>query len=133
LRNAVRLTREILAQPALSRYRGEELNPGEAVRADAQIDAWIRGNVETCYHPVGTCRMGRDPRDSVVDEECRVHGIEGLRVVDASSMPCIVSGNTNAPTIMMAEKISDLIRAKAPLPREPAPVWIHPDWATQQR
>jgi choline dehydrogenase len=133
LRNSVRLTREILAQPALTRYRGEELNPGEGVRSDAEIDAWIRSNVETCYHPVGTCRMGRDPRDSVVDDECRVHGIEGLRVVDASSMPCIVSGNTNAPTIMMAEKISDLLRAKAPLPREAAPVWIHPDWATQQR
>jgi choline dehydrogenase len=133
LRNSVRLTREILAQPALTRYRGEELNPGEAVRSDSEIDAWIRRNVETCYHPVGTCRMGRDPRESVVDEECRVHGIEGLRVVDASSMPRIVSGNTNAPTIMMAEKISDLLRAKAPLPREAAPVWIHPDWATRQR
>jgi choline dehydrogenase len=133
LRNSVRLTREILAQPALTRYRGEELNPGEGVRSDAEIDAWIRSNVETCYHPVGTCRMGRDPRDSVVDDECRVHGVPGLRVVDASSMPCIVSGNTNAPTIMMAEKISDLLRAKAPLPREAAPVWIHPDWATRQR
>jgi choline dehydrogenase len=133
LRNSVRLTREILAQPALTRYRGEELNPGEGVRSDAEIDAWIRKNVETCYHPVGTCRMGSDPRESVVDDQCRVHGIEGLRVVDASVMPSIVSGNTNAPTIMMAEKISDLLRARAPLPREAAPVWIHPDWATQQR
>jgi choline dehydrogenase len=133
LRHSVRLTREILAQPALTRYRGEELNPGAAVRTDAEIDAWIRSNVETCYHPVGTCRMGRDPRDSVVDDACRVHGVEGLRVVDASVMPCIVSGNTNAPTIMMAEKISDLLRAKAPLPRETPPVWMHPEWATRQR
>jgi choline dehydrogenase len=133
LRASVRLTREILAQPALARYRGEELNPGDAVRTDAEIDAWIRRNVETCYHPVGTCRMGRDPKDSVVDAECRVHGIDALRVVDASVMPSIVSGNTNAPTIMIAERLSDLIRGKAPLPREAAPVWMHPNWATAQR
>jgi choline dehydrogenase len=133
LRTSVRLTREILAQPAMARYCGEELNPGKAVTTDAEIDAWIRRNVETCYHPVGTCRMGQDAGDSVVDEQCRVHGIDGLRVVDASVMPAIVSGNTNAPTIMIAEKASDLIRGKAPLPRERAAVWMHPDWATAQR
>jgi choline dehydrogenase len=133
LRASVRLTREILAQPALDRYRGEELNPGEALRTDSEIDAWIKGNVETCYHPVGTCRMGRDPSDSVVDAECRVHGIEGLRVIDASVMPSIVSGNTNAPTIMIAEKLSDLIRGKSALPSEAAAVWLHPHWNTEQR
>ncbi len=133
LRQSVRLTREILAQPALARYRGEELNPGDGVRTDAEIDAWVRRNVETCYHPVGTCRMGREPGDSVIDDQCRVHGVEGLRVVDASIMPCIVTGNTNAPTIMMAEKVSDLIRGRTPLAPEAAPVWIHPNWATQQR
>jgi choline dehydrogenase len=133
LRASVRLTREILSQPALARYRGRELNPGEALRSDSELDAWVRRNVETCYHPVGTCRMGSDPDRSVVDAECRVHGIDGLRVVDASVMPSIVSGNTNAPTIMIAEKVSDLIRGNPPLPLHAAPVWMHPDWAAAQR
>ena len=133
LRTAVRLTREILAQPALDPVRGEELNPGAGVGSDAQLDAWIRQGVETCYHPVGTCRMGLDPRQSVVDAQGRVHGVAGLRVVDASIMPGIVSGNTNAPVIMMAEKISVDIAGKAPLAREAAAVWIHPAWASAQR
>jgi choline dehydrogenase len=133
LRTAVRLTREILAQPALAPYRGEELNPGQKIQSDEAIDTWIRQGVETCYHPVGTCRMGIDQRDSVVDAECRVHGLKGLRVIDASIMPAIVSGNTNAPTIMIAEKMSDLIRGKSSLAREDAAVWRHPSWATSQR
>jgi choline dehydrogenase len=133
LRTAVRLTREILAQPALSPYRGEELNPGEAIRGDEDIDAWVRRSVETCYHPVGTCRMGLDSRSAVVDSQCRVHGAANLRVIDASVMPAIVSGNTNAPTIMIAEKMSDLLRGKIPLPREQPAVWTHPHWATAQR
>ena len=133
LRTAVRLTREILTQPALTPYRGEELNPGDAVQSDEDIDAWVRRSVETCYHPVGTCRMGPEARDAVVDSECRVHGVAGLRVIDASIMPAIVSGNTNAPTIMIAEKMSDLLRGKPGLPRETPPVWNHPRWATQQR
>jgi choline dehydrogenase len=126
------LTREILAQPALAAFRGEELSPGSHVQSDAELDAFVRRGVETCYHPVGTCRMGR-AADCVVDEACRVRGIDGLRVVDASIMPSIVSGNTNAPTIMIAEKASDLIRGKAALPRASAPVWIHPQWQTAQR
>jgi choline dehydrogenase len=133
LRTAVRLTREILAQPALSPYRGEELNPGEAIRSDEGIDAWVRHSVETCYHPVGTCRMGLDPLSAVVDSQCRVHGVGNLRVIDASVMPAIVSGNTNAPTIMIAEKMSDLLRGKFSLPREQPAVWTHPHWATLQR
>jgi choline dehydrogenase len=132
LRTSVRLTREILAQPALAPFRGEELSPGPKAQTDAEIDAFVRQGVETCYHPVGTCRMGIGA-DCVVDEQCRVYGIEGLRVVDASIMPAIVSGNTNAPTIMIAEKASDLIRGKAPLPRSDAPVWIHPQWQAAQR
>lgn len=127
------LTREILAQPALSAYRGEELNPGQAIRSDQDIDAWVRRSVETCYHPVGTCRMGLEPASAVVDAQCRVHGVANLRVIDASVMPAIVSGNTNAPTIMIAEKMSDTLRGTASLPREQPAVWIHPHWATAQR
>jgi choline dehydrogenase len=133
LRQAVRLTREILAQPALAAYRGEELNPGPTIQSDAQLDAWLRQGVETCYHPVGTCRMGTEKADSVVDAECRVHGLAGLRVVDASVMPAIVSGNTNAPTIMIAEKMSDVLRGRPPMPPERAAVWQHPEWAGVQR
>jgi len=133
LRTAVRLTREILQQSSLDAYRGAELYPGEAVQSDAQIDAWVRGAVETCYHPVGTCRMGMSERGAVVDGDCRVYGVTGLRVIDASVMPAIVSGNTNAPTIMIAEKMSDRIRGKTALDRESPPVWIHPNYATAQR
>ena len=133
LRTSVRLTREILAQSALAPYRGEELNPGDGIQSDADIDSWVRRGVETCYHPVGTCRMGPDFRSAVVDAECRVHGVAGLRVVDASIMPAIVSGNTNAPTIMIAEKMSDMLRGRPGLPREAPAVWEHPRWATQQR
>ena len=132
LRASVRLTREILAQPALEAFRGEELSPGENVQSDAAIDAFVRRGVETCYHPVGTCRMGTG-EECVVDEQCRVRGIAGLRVVDASIMPSIVSGNTNAPTIMIAERASDLIRGKTPLAAAHAPVWLHPQWQVAQR
>ena len=133
-RASLALLREIVAQAALDPYRGDELFPGPEVKSDAAIDAWVRKAVETCYHPVGTCKMGRDTDSSaVVDDELRVHGVEGLRVVDASIMPSIVSGNTNAPTIMIAEKAADMIRGQAPLPPSEAPVWIHPNWETAQR
>jgi choline dehydrogenase len=133
-RRSVVLIREILAQAALDPYRGDELFPGPDVKSDAAIDAWVRQAVETCYHPVGTCKMGRDTDAlSVVDDTLRVHGMEGLRVVDASIMPSIVSGNTNAPTIMIAEKAADMIRGQPALPASDAPVWIHPNWETEQR
>jgi choline dehydrogenase len=133
-RISVKLLREILSQPAMDRYRGPELFPGPDVRSDAEIDAWVRRAVETCYHPVGTCKMGSaSDATAVVDDQLRVHGLSGLRVVDASIMPSIVSGNTNAPTIMIAEKAADMIRGKAPLPASNAPVWIHPAWETAQR
>jgi choline dehydrogenase len=128
----VKLTREILAQQAMDPYRGPELFPGPDVNSDAEIDAWVRKAVETCYHPVGTCKMGTDQM-AVVDPQARVHGLQGLRVVDASIMPSIVSGNTNAPTIMIAEKAADMIRGRTPLPASTAPVWIHPAWETAQR
>lgn len=113
LRESVRITRRVLAQDAMAPFLGEELEPGHRAQSDTDIDAWVRRNAETIYHPVGTARMGRTgDRLAVVDAACRVHGIDGLRVVDASVMPTLVGGNTNAPTIMIAEKISDAILGK---------------------
>ena len=105
--------RHILGQPALAAHGGREMPDLAAARSDAQIEAYIRANSDTEYHPVGSCRMGPDARTDVVDAQLRVHGMAGLRVVDASIMPRIVSGNTNAPVIMIAEKAVDLIRAAA--------------------
>jgi choline dehydrogenase len=124
IREGVKMMREVARQSALDPYRSEEYSPGEAVQSDAQIDAWIRKTGETIYHPVGTCRMGAvGDSMAVVDAECRVQGLAGLRVVDASVMPTLVGGNTNAPTIMIAEKISDAIRGRAALAPEEAPVF----------
>ncbi len=109
LRESVKIGRDVAAQAALDPYRDAELAPGEDVRSDAQIDAWIRATAETIYHPIGTCRMGTDA-EAVVDGTLRVRGLDGLRVVDASVMPSLISGNTNAPTIMIAEKAADMIR-----------------------
>ena len=107
-----RLMRGILSQPALARLGGRELEVSARARTDAEIEAFLRERVDTIYHPVGSCRMGPGPRD-VVDASLRVHGLQGLRVIDASIMPRIVGGNTNAPTIMIAEKGADLLRAAA--------------------
>jgi choline dehydrogenase len=124
LRQGVRMMREVAKQAALKPFVTAEFAPGEAVQTDAEIDAWIRRSAETIYHPVGTCRMGvaGDPM-AVVDDQCRVQGVAGLRVVDASVMPTLVGGNTNAPTIMIAEKVSDAIRGRAYLPADEAPVY----------
>jgi choline dehydrogenase len=133
-RVSVQLLREILAQKAFDPYRGEELFPGPGVRGKDEIDAWVRQALETCYHPVGTCKMGTvSDTSAVVDDELKVHGMSGLRVVDASIMPSIVSGNTNAPTIMIAERAADMIRGCKPLAPSEAPVWIHPKWESAQR
>ena len=102
---AVKVTRELLSQPAMDEIRGEELAPGPGVETDDEILAWARETAETVYHPVGTCKMGADPR-AVVDERLRVRGMQGLRVADASIMPTVTSGNTNAPSIMIGEKAS---------------------------
>ena len=119
LREGVRIAREVASQPALARYRSAENEPGAAVQTDAELDAWIARTGETIYHPVGTCRMGvaGDPM-AVVDDQLRVQGIAGLRVIDASVMPNLIGGNTNAPTIMIAEKAADMIRGRAPAPAE---------------
>jgi len=108
----VKLARRILAAPAFDEYRGEEIQPGKHVQADDQIKEFIRRKAETIYHPVGTCKMGQDSM-AVVDDRLKVHGIDGLRVVDASVMPCLIGGNTNAPTVMIAEKAADMILAEA--------------------
>jgi len=107
-----KLMRKLLAQPALASLEGKELASCAAAQSDSQIEQFIRANADTIYHPSGSCRMGNGPLD-VVDAELRVHGIEALRVVDASIMPRLVSGNTNAPTIMIAEKAADMIKAAA--------------------
>ncbi len=130
-RAAISLTREVFAQKAFDAFRGEELSPGKDVQSDEEIDAHIRSAVETAYHPSCTCAMGTGDM-AVVDSQGRVHGVQSLRVVDASIMPLIVSGNLNVPTIMMAEKIADAIKGKA-LPPSAAPAWVHPNWQTQQR
>ncbi|MGD0864354.1 MAG: choline dehydrogenase [Rhizomicrobium sp.] len=116
LREGVRQARDVFAQKSFDPYRGPELMPGAHIQRDDQIDAWVRRTAETIYHPVGSAKMGKD-RDSVVDPSLKVYGIEGLRVVDASVMPSLVSGNTNAPTIMIAEKAADMILGRsAPAP-----------------
>jgi choline dehydrogenase len=124
LRTGVAITRDLANQPALARICGAEETPGQAVRGDSAIDDWIRRTGETIYHPVGTCRMGlAGDSMAVVDPTLKVFGLEGLRVVDASVMPTLVGGNTNAPTIMIAERASDLIRGRAALPPESAAVF----------
>ena len=110
MREGVRRTREICAQPALAPFTAEEIWPGADRTDDAALDAHIAANVETNYHPVGTCRMGTDHR-AVCDADGRVRAVRGLRVADAAIMPKIVSGNTNAPSIMIGEKIADAVRA----------------------
>ena len=131
-RASVRLTREIFAQQALAPFRGAELSPGKDVQSDAEIDAFIKGAVESAYHPSGTCKMGSDDL-SVVDSECKVIGLDGLRIVDSSIMPSIVSGNLNAPTIMIAEKAADIIAGKTPLPPANVPVYVAENFRDQQR
>jgi choline dehydrogenase len=114
LKAGVKMGRDILAQSGMDPYRADEMEPGPAAKTDAELEKWIRARCETIYHPVGTCKMGpdNDPM-AVVDHECRVRGIEGLRVVDASVMPSLIGGNTNAPTIMIAERVAAYMQGKA--------------------
>ena len=133
-RDCIRLTREILNQPALDEYRGDEESPGIEVNTDNQIDAWVRANVESAYHPSCTCKMGADSDSmAVVNSSGKVIGIEKLRVVDSSIFPSITNGNLNAPTLMVAEKLADVILGNKPLSQSNADVWIDPDWKNSQR
>jgi choline dehydrogenase len=133
-RKAIRLTREIFAQPALASYRGEEIAPGQAAQTDEELDDFIRDNVESAYHPCGTCRMGAiDDVNSVVDPECRVIGAHGLRIADSSIFPEITNGNLNGPSIMVGEKAADHILGRPPLPASNLEPWMHPDWQNAQR
>ena len=132
-RQCLRLTREILQQPALDEFRDSEIQPGIDLSDDGAVDAWVRQNVETAYHPSCSCRMGaRDDERAVVDPQCRVRGLQGVRVVDSSIFPSIPNGNLNAPTIMVAERAADLILGKESLRLE-APVWRDPEWRSRQR
>jgi len=110
----LRLARRILEAPAWDRVRGAEIRPGPQVQGDDVLKDYIRASSQTCFHPVGTCAMGKEAHD-VVDAELRVRGVEGLRVADASIIPRMIGGNTNAPVIMIAEKAADMIRGLPPL------------------
>ena len=124
LRAGVAIARDVAGQNALTAIHAGECVPGPSVGSESDIDAWIRRAAETIYHPVGTCRMGGpDDAMAVVDQNLRVRGLSGLRIADASVMPTLVGGNTNAPTIMVAEKAADMILGRGPPAREEAPVW----------
>jgi len=131
-RACVRLTREIINQPGLDEYRGEEIQPGTDIQTDEEIDSFVRSAVESAYHPSCSCKMGEDAM-AVVDSETRVHGIDGLRVVDSSIFPTIPNGNLNSPTIMLAERAADLILGNTLLKADAATVTVAPEWQSTQR
>ncbi len=132
MRDGIRLTREIFSQKAFDQYRGNEISPGSDAQTDEELDAFVRAKAESAYHPSSTCKMGNDEM-SVVDSQGRVIGTEQLRVIDASIMPSIVSGNLNAPVIMLTEKLADVIRGKTPFAPSTAPAYIAENWQTEQR
>ena len=133
-RHCIRLTREIFGQKVFDLYRGREISPGAHVQTDEQLDDFIREHVESAYHPCGTCRMGRaDDPMAVVDPECRVIGVEGLRVADSSIFPRVTNGNLNAPSIMVGEKASDHILGRQPLAPSNQEPWINPRWRESDR
>jgi len=132
-RDCIRLTREILQQPSLTPFRGDEIQPGMDIDSDESIDAWVKANVESAYHPSCSVKMGGDDDPmAVLDEECRVRQCQSLRVVDSSIFPVITNGNLNAPSMMVAERAADLIKGTH-LPVDAAPVWEPDDWQNSQR
>ena len=133
-RHCIRVTREIFGQEAFDPFRGKEIQPGDALQSDDELDGFIREHVESAYHPCGTCRMGQaDDPLAVVDPECRVIGVDGLRLADSSIFPRITYGNLNGPSIMTGEKASDHILGKTPLLPSNAEPWINPRWETSDR
>lgn len=133
-RTCIRLTREVFGQEAFAPYRGKEIQPGDAVQSDDELNGFIREHVESAYHPSCTCRMGsKDDPMAVVDPECRVIGVDGFRVADSSIFPQITNGNLNGPSLMVGEKAADHILGKDPLPASNQEPWINPDWQTSQR
>ncbi|MCF6099739.1 choline dehydrogenase [Mesorhizobium muleiense] len=133
-RHCIRLTREIFGQSAFDPYRGKEISPGSHVQSDDDLDAFIRDHAESAYHPCGTCKMGRkDDRMSVVDPECHVIGVEGLRIADSSIFPRVTNGNLNAPSIMTGEKAADHILGRSPLAPSNQEPWINPRWQVSDR
>lgn len=133
-RHCVRLTREIFGQAAFDDFRGPEIQPGEAVQSDDEIDAFLRAHLESAYHPCGTCKMG-DVNDkmAVVDPQCRVIGLEGLRIADTSIFPHVTYGNLNGAAIMTGEKAADHILGRQPLPRSNQEPWVNPRAAVSDR
>ena len=133
-RHCIRLTRSIFGQPAFDPFRGKEIQPGIDVQSDEELDTFISEHVESAYHPCGTCKIGRpDDPMAVVDPECRVIGVDSLRVVDSSIFPRIPNGNLNGPSIMVGEKGADHILGRAPLPKDNRAPWINPRWKTSDR
>ncbi len=133
MRACVRLTREIFRQPAIAAYAGRELAPGPDCESDEQLDQFIKDKVESAYHPCGTCRMGTDVQAVVDPLTLRVHGLDGLRVVDSSIMPQATAGDLNAPTLMLAERAADLILENSQPTAEQAPMMLDPEWNSSQR
>ena len=133
-RDCIRLTREILSQPALDEFNAGEASPGIDVSSDEEIDAWVRANVESAYHPSCSCKMGSvDDPMTVVNNAGQVVGIDKLRVIDSSVFPTIPNGNLNGPTIMLAEKMADSVLGKKPLESSDVNVWIDSRWKELQR
>ena len=133
-RHCIRLTREIFSQPAFDPFRGREISPGPDVQTDDELDAFIAEHAESAYHPCGTCRIGRaDDPMAVVDPECRVIGVDGLRVADSSIFPQVTNGNLNAPSIMVGEKAADMLLGRQPLPPSNQEPWINPRWRESDR
>ena len=133
-RSCIKLTREILKQKSLETFCGEEIQPGKYVIKDDQIDDFIKKNVHSAYHPCGTMKMGKkDDPFAVVDNNCNVIGIKNLKVVDSSIFPTITNGNLNAPSIMVGEKVADIILGKKPLPKSNEIPYTNPNWRLSQK